>query len=478
MESTRAFGEPGFVFSDSEDIGYNPCVEIGLFPQTKDGRSGWQFCNLTEGNGKYCDTKEKFLSVCRASAIIGTMQAGYTKFKYLSKETQEITEQEALLGCSITGIMDNPNILLNAEIQKEGASLIKEVNKKISALISINQAARTTCVKPAGSTSCVLSSSSGIHPHHARRYIRRVQANRNEFPVQYFKKINTLAVEKSVWSTNGTDEVISFICEVPKGAITKNNLRAVDLLEKVKLTQQNWVDAGTNVELCSVPYVRHNVSNTITVKDNEWDEVTDYIYNNRQWFAGISLLAASGDLDYPQAPFTTVLDEKEIVEEYGQGALLASGLIVDGLAAFNNNLWAACDTLNGIGEQLQDMPEPVERLKPRRKDYKTEKEYSSALTNYAVELSIYYNDKGIYNALLLKKDWIRRAKQFSDRYFNGDNRKMCHCLKHVITFKYYLDLKREYKEIDWTEATEETETYVNADSLAAQACSGGACELK
>jgi ribonucleoside-diphosphate reductase alpha chain len=477
MESTRAFGEPGFVFSDSEDVGYNPCVEIGLYPQTLDGRSGWQFCNLTEGNGKYCDTKEKFLEVCRASAIIGTMQAGYTNFKYLSKETQEITEKEALLGCSITGIMDNPDILLSPEIQKEGAELVKEINKRIAGLIGINQAARTTCVKPAGSTSCVLSSSSGIHPHHAKRYIRRVQANRNEFPVQYFKKFNPLAVEKSVWSTNGTDEVISFLCEVPKGAVTKNTLGAVDLLEKVRLTQQNWVEFGTNVEKCSVPYLRHNVSNTITVKDNEWDAVTNYIYENRKWFAGISLLSASGDLDYPQAPFTSVLNEKELVEEYGAGAILAGGLIVDGLAAFNDNLWAACDTFNGIGQKFDTKIEPIEPQKPSRKNYKTEKEYSSALTNYSIELNLFFQEKGEYRLFELKKEWVRRAKQFSFRYFSGDDRKMAHCLKHCYSLKQWLDLKREYKEIDWSLAQEETETYVSADTLGAQACAGGKCSI-
>jgi ribonucleoside-diphosphate reductase alpha chain len=93
IESTKQFGEPGFVFADSEDCGYNPCVEIGLYPQTEDGRSGWQFCNLTEINGRYCDTEEKFLQACRASAVIGTMQAGYSDFKYVSKETKEITER-------------------------------------------------------------------------------------------------------------------------------------------------------------------------------------------------------------------------------------------------------------------------------------------------------------------------------------------------------------------------------------------------
>ena len=478
IKSTRAFGEPGFIFADNEDIGFNPCAEVAMYPQTIDARSGFQFCNLTEGNGKYCDTKLKFFDVCRASATIGTMQAGYTNFKYLAKETQEITEREALLGCSITGVMDNPDILLNAEIQREGAEIVKAINKKVAKLIGINSAARCNVIKPAGSTSCVLSTSSGIHPHHARRYIRRVQGNRNEFAMQHFKKINPLAVETSVWSSNGTDEVISFLCEVPKGAIVKNNIGAVQLLEKVKLTQQNWIEYGTNEELCAIKGIRHNVSNTITVKDEEWDEVRDYIYENRHSFAGISLLSASGDLDYPQAPFTSVLNEKELVEEYGYGAIMASGLIVDGLAIFNNNLWAACDCLNGIGETLQTIEEPSEPVKPVRKSFKTEKEFSSALVNYAIELSIYYNAKSIYELNAKKQDWVRRASQFSTRYFEGNTRKMTHCLKHVFSFKQWIDLSREYKEIDWSLAIEDVETIVSADTLAGQACSGGACELR
>ena len=467
MKSTREFGEPGFVFSDSEDIGYNPCVEIGMYPQTQDGRSGWQFCNLTETNGKYCDTEEKFYDCCRASATLGTMQAGYTDFKYVSKETEEITAKEALLGCSITGVMDNPDILLNAEIQRKGAEVIKTINKKVAKLIGINQAARTTAIKPAGSTSCVLSSSSGIHPHHAKKYIRRVQANRSEFPVQYFQKVNPLAVEKSVWSANGTDYVISFLCEVPKHAITKNKLGAVELLEKVQLTQQNWIEYGTNVELCSLPYIRHNVSNTITVKEDEWADIEEYIFVNRKWFAGISLLSASGDLDYPQAPFTSVLDSKELIEEYGDGALMASGLIVDGLAAFNNNLWSACDSLNGIGESVKIMDTPIEPQIPSKN--KTKADLQKVLE--------YFEQLETYEINFKKLDWLRRAKQFSDRYFEGNLKKMCHCLKHSYTFKQWIDLKREYIEVDWTTAIEESETFVEANSLAGAACAGGKCEI-
>ena len=434
IESTKQFGEPGFVFAENEDCGYNPCVEIGLYPQTADGRSGWQFCNLCEINGKYCDTEEKFLQACRAAAVIGTLQAGYTNFTYLSKETKEITDREALLGCSITGVMDNPEILLDPEIQRKGAQEIKKINKKIAKFLDINAAARTTCVKPAGSTSCVLGTASGIHPHHARRYIRRVQANHLEYPLRKFEEINPLAVETSVWSATGTDKVISFLCEVPKGAITKNALRAVELLDKVKSTQQNWVEAGTNKELCASPALRHNVSNTITVRDDEWDEVRDFIYTNRKWFAGISLLPGSGDLDYPQAPFATVLNAREIVEEYGDAAVFASGLIVDGLHAFKDNLWAACDSALGFGEKVTDP--------------------TSA-----------------------KGDWNRRAVQFAHRYFNGNVKKATHCLKHVSLWKTWCDLKRDYKEIDWSNVVEENETFVDATTLGAQACAGGACAI-
>jgi len=448
IESTKQFGEPGFVFADSEDCGYNPCVEIGLYPQTKDGRSGWQFCNLCEINGKFCDTEEKFIQACRAAAIIGTLQASYTDFKYLSPETKEITDQEALLGCSITGIMDNPDILLNPEIQRKGAKEIRKMNDKIAKLIGINPAARTTCVKPAGSTSCVLGTASGIHPHHAKRYIRRVQANYLEYPLKKFSEVNPIAIEKSVWSSSGTDMVISFLCEVPKGAVIKNNLRAVELLEKVKTTQQNWVEAGTNKELCLLQSLRHNVSNTITVNDDEWDEVRDYIYNNKKWFAGISLLSAAGDLDYPQAPFATVLNAREIVDEYGDAAVFASGLIVDGLNAYKNNLWAACDSVLGVGEKVKDF------------DF----------------LIIPHEQSDDYKQWL-KCDWNRRAKQFADRYFNGNIRKASHCLKHVSLWKTWCDLQREYKEIDWSLVVEEIETYVDATTLGAQACAGGACAI-
>jgi ribonucleoside-triphosphate reductase len=461
MKSTKEFGEPGFIWMDDLDLGYNPCVEIGMYPKTKDGRSGFQGCNLTEINGKWCDTKENLLKACEASAIIGTLQAGYTDFKYLSPESKEIFDEEALLGCSITGMMDNPDILFNEEIQREAAKVILETNKRISKLIGINSCARATCIKPAGSTSCVLGTASGIHPHHAKKYIRRVQANKTEACLQETLKINPAAVEDSVWSTNKTDSVISFLCEVPPGAVVKNQLTAVELLERVKLTQQNWVEDGTNLKRCVNKKARHNVSNTITVKPDEWDAVEQFIFDNQKWFAGISLLPASGDLDYAQAPFSTVLTPHELVREYGDASVFASGLIVDGLSAFDDNLWRACDTVLGFGEALSNEIE-----KP---------EYPSKKTNK--DIANYFLSREEYDRWFYKKDWVRRVKQFADRYFSGDVKRATYCIKHVSLWKTWCDLSREYVEVDLSQMNEEKQTYVNADTLGAQACSGNACEI-
>jgi len=461
MKSAREFGEPGFVWMDNLDSCFNPCVEIGMLPKTEDGRSGWQGCNLTEINGRWCSTEENFIKACKASAIIGTLQAGYTNFKYLRPESKEIFERESLLGCSITGWMDNPDVLFDPEIQKKGAKEILDTNELVAKMIGINPAARTTCVKPAGSTSCVLGTASGIHPHHAKRYIRRVQANKTEFCLQETERVNPLAVEDSVWSANKTDKVISFLCEVPPGAIVKNQLGAVELLEKVKLTQQNWVEFGTRKERCVDPNIRHNVSNTITVKPEEWQDVENFIFDNQKYFAGISLLSSSGDLDYAQAPFSTVLTPNELVKEYGDASVFASGLVVAGLQAFDDNLWRACDTAMGYGEDLSTEPDNV--------SYPTSRNYAA--------LAEYFGKKEEYEKHFLKTDWVRRIKQFSERYFDNDIKRATYCLKHVSLWKSWCDLKREYKEVDWNNVIEDIETHINADSLGAQACSGTGCEL-
>jgi ribonucleoside-diphosphate reductase alpha chain len=173
-------------------------------------------------------------------------------------------------------------------------------------------------------------------------------------------------------------------------------------------------------------------------------------------------LPASGDLDYAQAPFATVLTPNELVKEYGDASVFASGLIVDGLAAFENNLWHACDTVLGYGEDLT-----AEHTKPEYPNKKTNK-----------DLANYFLAREEYDAWFIKTDWVRRVKQFGDRYFEGDHRRATYCLKHVSLWKTWCDLSREYVEIDCATVEEDSETFVSADTLGAQACSGGACALE
>ena len=314
MKSVKEFGEPGFVWTDHLDMTFNPCGEIGLYPQI-DGVSGFAFCNLCEINMGIVDNKEKFEAACRAAAILGTLQADYTDFGYLGEVSTRIAKREALLGISMTDMIENPDVAFDADLQREMAALILEVNAQVAKRIGINPAARTTCVKPAGTTSSILGTSSGIHPHHAKRYFRRAQANEDELLVDFFRAQNPKAVEKSVWNPNGTDVVLTFCIQASPNALTKRDVDAVELLRKVKLTKENWIDAGKRPELCAQPWLSHNVSNTISVKDSEWASVEDFIFENRHAFAGVSLLPEGGDLDYPQAPFCEVLSDDEIVAQ-------------------------------------------------------------------------------------------------------------------------------------------------------------------
>ena len=479
MGFVKEFGEPGFVWADSTELLVNPCVEIGMFAvDMETGLSGWQACNLCEINGRYCKTPEDFEIACRAAAIIGTCQAGYTNLEYLGIISKKILEKEALLGVSITGMMDNPDILFDPALQRKMGRLILDVNEEIANKIGVNPCARATCVKPAGTTSCILGTASGIHAHHASRYIRRSQANWMEPPLRHFKKFNPLAVEKSVWSANGTDEVVAFCIEVPKGAKTKNDINAVTLLEHVKSTQRNWVASGVRKERCTADWLTHNVSNTITVREDEWDEVTDFIYNNRRYFAGISLLPITGDKDYPQAPFTAIYTPRELVDMYGDAQPLASGLIVDALHAFDNNLWKACDAVLGLGEPLEKPMSLEQAVDVLEEHYKDDQEKISGLKLVKPSIirmsdtTAYLEQMKVYES---KQDWIRRANQFAKRYFDGDVKLMTYCLKDVNNWKYWCDLRREYVDVDYTTMVEEDDcTKLQQTS----ACAGGACDLQ
>ncbi len=427
MEYVKEFGEPGFFWTDSTEQIPNPCVEIGMWPVDEEsGQSGWQMCNLSTINGKNIHTLEDFEEAALAATIIGTCQAGYTDFDYLGSITEKIVRREALIGVSITGIMDNPDIILNPAYQKHVAQQIKNKNKEIADKIGIRQAARTTCLKPEGTASCLLGTSSGIHPHHARRYLRRVQANKMEHPAAFFRQTNPIAVEESVYNRVNGDLVLNFCIEVEHSAKTKNQIDALSMLGIVRDTYINWVQEGKNESLCTQSWLSHNVSNTIHVKDDEWAVITDFIYSNRQYFAGIALLPIHGDLDYSQAPFTKVNTPDEILEEYGGGALLAGGMIEYALNNCDNDLWKACDIALG----------------------KNTNEESGR--------------------------WAYKLNRFAGRYFKGDKRKACYCLKEVYNFKKWLDIRREHKDIDYTQMIE-TENGNKFEHTAA--CGGGTCDI-
>jgi ribonucleoside-triphosphate reductase len=429
MQSVKEFGEPGFIWSDDKDMIFNPCVEIGMWPVDElTGESGWQGCNLSTINCSSVVDEDDFLERCRAAAIIGTLQAGFTTLKYLGETSEKIFQREALLGVSLTGIMEKPDLVLSEKTLREGAKIAVKTNEDMAKKIQINQAARVTCLKPEGTSSSMLGTSSGIHPHHAKRYIRHVQANVLEAPYQYFRSYNPQACEKSSWSANDTDEVIKFPIEVPDGSKLKNQLPAVEMLDVVKQTQMNWVNNGKNKGLCTQQYLSHNVSNTVTVKPDEWDDVTKFIYKNRKYYAGISLIPQSGDKDYPQAPFTTVYTSREIVKEYGDAALWCSGLIELALQNFNKNLWAACDyvTLN----QAKDTDEAG------------------------------------------KRDFTTRMKNFAGKYFDGDVKRLTYCMKDVYNWKTYRDLKDSFQKVDYTQLSE---TEDNTTGIEEISCAGGAC---
>lgn len=446
MRRVREYGEPGFLWVDNLEATFNPCGEIGLYPRLGN-ESGFAFCNLCEINMGQVDSEELFREAAEAAAILGTLQAAYTDFDYLGEISQKIAQREALLGVSMTGMMEHPAIAFDPALQRRMAARILEVNKNVADRIGIRPCARATCVKPAGSSSCILGTSSGIHPHHSRRYFRRAQAHEDELLVEFFKSQNPLAVEKSVWNPNGTDVVLTFCIEASDEAMTKRDVSALQMLELVKRTKENWIDAGRRPERCAQPWLSHNVSNTISVKDDEWDNVETFIYQNRRAFAGISLLPDGGDLDYPQAPFCEVLDAREIVDTYGVGALMSSGLIVDGMHVFDDNLWAACDCALGRGEDLTLPTEP----------------------NYPTRVY-----EAIEQVRLAKLDWVRRARKFARNYFDGDVLKMTRCLKRVHSCKLWQDLTREYSPVDFSEMVEREDGTTLTETIA---CAGGQCEL-
>ena len=470
-------------YGNSEGVFVHNC-EVAGYPQCEingEKRYGFFFCNLTEINGAMVKTRQEFLEACEAAAILGTIQASWTNFSdILSPASKFVAERDSLIGVGITGMCENPQLLFDPQLQREGAERVRQINKEVSRLIGINFAARCTVIKPSGNSSQMLNcTSSGISPFHFRRMIRNIQAANTEQALQVFSMYNPNAVERAAYDQENTS-VVSFPVELNENVLVKEDLSAIEFLKLVKLTKENWIEAGTNLDHDfyithpELKKVRMNVSNTCVVGKDEWDDVRKFVWENREVFSGISFLPEGGDLLYPQAPYTSVLDEKELADKNGAGAILAGGLIIDGLEAFDGDLWVACDAAMGRNSKvLKFSPEDVGEFIVT---HMTEGTFLVDIRGVKV------SDVNAIHSFLREKndkrnDWVRRFRDFAIKYLEGDLKLTENCVKHVHLYHKWQNLKN-IKSIDWNDCVKWEDHCVDVDTLAAQGCAGGACELK
>jgi ribonucleoside-diphosphate reductase alpha chain len=287
-------GEPGIYLTNDKDWGTNPCCEIALRP--------YQFCNLTEINMSDIEDQEDFNARSSAAAFLGTLQASYSDFHYLRDIWRKNTEKDALLGVSMTGIASESNLKLNYE---EAAEIVKNTNNEVARLLHINPAARTTAVKPAGTTSLVLGTSSGIHAWHNDYYIRRMRLGKNEAIYSYLAINHPELIEDEYFNPT-LQAVISVPQKAPKGAITRYE-STLDALERVKLISKDWVKPG-HIKGNNT----HNVSCTVSVRDDEWKIVGEWMWANKDYYNGLSVLPYHGGT-YKQTPFEDCT--KEVYEQ-------------------------------------------------------------------------------------------------------------------------------------------------------------------
>jgi ribonucleoside-diphosphate reductase alpha chain len=284
-------GEPGIYFTNDKDWGTNPCCEIALRPN--------QFCNLCEVNVSDIESQEDLNNRVKAAAFIGTLQAGYTDFHYLRDIWKRTTEKEALIGVSMTGI--GSGVVLGYNM-KEAAKLVKEENARVAEMIGVNKSARTTTVKPAGTTSLTLGTSSGIHAWHNDYYIRRVRVGKNEAIYQYLAMYHPELVEDEFFRPHDT-AVISVPQKSPEGAILRTE-SPFQLLDRVKKITQEWVRPGHRTGSNT-----HNVSATISLKNEDWELAGEWMWENRDFYNGLSVLPYDGG-SYIQAPFEDCTKEE------------------------------------------------------------------------------------------------------------------------------------------------------------------------
>ena len=284
-------GEPGIYFTNDKDWGTNPCCEIALRPN--------QFCNLCEVNVSDIESQEDLNGRVKAAAFIGTLQAGYTNFHYLRDIWKRTTEKDALIGVSMTGI--GSGVVLGYNM-KEAAKIVKEENVRVAGLIGINKSARTTTVKPAGTTSLTLGTSSGIHAWHNDYYVRRIRVGKNEAIYKYLSENHPELVEDEYFRPHDT-AVISVPQKAPEGSILRTE-SPFQLLERVKKITQEWVRPGHRTGSNT-----HNVSATISLKPEDWELAGEWMWNNREFYNGLSVLPYDNG-SYTQAPFTDCTKEE------------------------------------------------------------------------------------------------------------------------------------------------------------------------
>lgn len=302
-------GEPGLYFTDNADWGTNPCCEIALRP--------FQFCNLCEVNVSDIVSQDDLNNRVSVASFFGTLQAGFTDFHYLRPIWKKTTEKDALIGVGMTGI--GSGAILKYDL-KQASTVVKQVNEEIAKIIGINKAARTTTIKPSGTTSCVLGTASGIHAWHNDYYIRRIRLTKNDPLYAYVLKTLPELVEDDKLQFNTA--ILSIPQKAPEGSILRTE-SALDLLERVKKFNMEWVKAGHRKGDNT-----NNVSATISINKSrlygpgqihangyyekhrdEWQVVGEWMWKNKDTFNGLSVLPYDNG-SYVQAPFEDITKEK------------------------------------------------------------------------------------------------------------------------------------------------------------------------
>lgn len=307
----RQFGEPGFVNVPNYDYVVNPCGEIVMKPKItfseyggkKVTETGFAFCNLVEINNKLINSEELFYKACESAAFLATVQSLYINFKYLGRASKLIANRDRAIGVSITGFYENN--ILTPEILSNGAKKVVNVNEFWSCKFGINRSKYCTTMKPSGNASCILGlTCSGIHPSHDHKYLRRIRIK--TYSPEYIALKDTPMVKY----LRGDEACITFPVESNKSVKTKDEVFAVQHLKDIAMVKHFWINKGSILS-----NVSNNVSATVEVKENEWDEVAAAYYVNRHLYTGVTFLPSYGDQVYDNAPFQR-LSTSELQQEY------------------------------------------------------------------------------------------------------------------------------------------------------------------